>query len=211
MARARGGIVTKRIQTFFDERAADWDANQPSEFTERLRPIVAELELSRGQRVLDVGAGTGVLLPMLAREVEPDGFVVAIDVAYNMIRRAKAKQGGMPVAYVQGDITLSPMADQSFDWVICNSCFPHFDDQQQAMRSFMRALRPSGALVICHTQSREAINAFHRQVGGLVGGHELPDDAAMTALVAGADLQLVHLEDREDRYLLIARRPTDVC
>ncbi|HOH31927.1 MAG TPA: methyltransferase domain-containing protein, partial [Candidatus Hydrogenedentes bacterium] len=100
---------------------------------------------------------------------------------------------------------LSPFRKGVFDWVFCNSCFPHFEDQRGACDVMAGLLCPGGRLVICHSESREAINALHRSVGGIVGGHELPDDGTFRTMVRRAGLVLESLEDREDAFLLIAR------
>lgn len=200
--------MNQAIQAFFDAHAANWDADLSSEFFERLGQIVAELDIAPGSRVLDVGAGTGVLFPLLAPRVGEGGLIVAVDISGAMLREAQAKGRRMRVACLEADIMDLPMNAPGFDWVICNSCFPHFLDQARGLQQLAAVLKPSGQLVICHTQSRAAINDLHRTVGGTVGGHKLPDDRAMKTLIADAHLDLLPMEDRADRYLVLAQKPT---
>ncbi len=204
------------MRRFFDERASRWDAIVSPEHPVRLRRILRRLEIAPKARVLDVGCGTGVLYPILADMLDAEGVVVAVDAAFQMARAAAARMAAdspselAPARWaVQADIAAPPLANDLFDWVICNSCFPHFDDQLAALRAMGSLLRSNGLLAVCHTESRAAINAFHHSVGGLVGGHELPTATVMTEMTAQAGLELLSLEDETERYLLIARKSAD--
>ena len=142
----------------------------------RLREIVAGLTIAPGAAVLDVGCGTGVLLPLL-RERNGNGHVVALDLSGEMLKRALGK--GQPAIYVQGDAESLPLPEGIFDWVICNAVFPHFSDKSRALGELRRVLRAGGHLVICHTASRQAINEFHRSVGGVVAHDAIPGEGEM--------------------------------
>lgn len=198
------------VKAFFDERAAQWDTMISAGHGMRLERLLAPLPLKPSARVLDVGCGTGVLLPILAQRLDEQGCVVCIDLSGAMMRetlqRIRTLHPRPRCLPVQADVTAAPFPEGVFDWVICNSCFPHFQDQQQALLEMARLLRPDGTLVVCHSESRDAINTLHRNVGGIVGGHELPDDDTFRKLVHKAGLALTQLEDRHDGFLLVARR-----
>jgi ubiquinone/menaquinone biosynthesis C-methylase UbiE len=110
------------------------------------------------------------------------------------------------IACLQADAMTLPLRSASFDWVICNSVFPHFLDQEACARELSRMLAPGGSFVVCHSQSREAINAFHRSHGGLIGGHELPEEPEMRDMLRKADLETTRYENEEDHYLLVAKK-----
>lgn len=206
----RGGVSDKmslkRVQRFFDDRAAGWDAQVDPQNADQLAAIMSGLSIAPRARVLDVGCGTGVLLPFLARKLGPAGNAVAIDLSLHMLRqlRLKAPSG---VRCVQCDALQLPFQPGSFEWVICYSVFPHFEDQPSAVACLAEALAPGGRLVICHSKSRDAINAFHRTVGDVVGGHELLDSAHMRQMLQAAELTLLRLEDTPERYVVEAQRP----
>jgi ubiquinone/menaquinone biosynthesis C-methylase UbiE len=195
-----------KIQTFFDERAAGWDAAVPVEIVQRAREIIEGLGIAPGSRVLDVGCGTGVLVPMLREQLEGTGFVVATDVSMNMLREGRKKHGGALAGWVQSDAACLPLRERSFDWILCYSVFPHFLDRRGVVSLLARTLRPGGRLAVFHSKSREDINAFHRSVGGEVGGHELPGEPEMREILEGAGLDVERLENRSDRYLALAKR-----
>jgi len=199
--------LNRGIQVFFDGCAARWDADRPPESVERLGALVAELAIRPGSRILDVGTGTGVVLPALAPSLGEEGLIVALDLSWEMLRQAKARGGSHRIVCLQADVMDLPIASAFFDWIICYSVFPHFSNQHRGLAELSRTLKPGCRLVICHSQSREAINALHRSVGDVVGGHTLPDDPHMKALISEAGLHLTHLENRPDRYLVIAQKP----
>lgn len=196
-----------KIQAFFDQQAAGWDAGVPADVIQRAREILQGLGILPGSRVLDVGCGTGVLVPMLREQMKAAGFVVATDVSMNMLREGRHKYGGAFAGSMQSDAAHLPLRESSFDWILCYSVFPHFSDQRGVVAVLSVALRPGGRLAIFHSKSREDINAFHRSVGGEVGGHELPDEPEMREILEGAGLNVERLENRSDRYLALAVKP----
>ena len=189
---------------FFDRAAVEWDASEVEETHARLREIVAGLGIEPGSTVLDVGTGTGVLVPLLLEATDGKGQIVALDFSGEMLRRAQAK--GHPVAYVQGDAQRLPFPAYTFDWVICNAVFPHFPDKQRALGEISRVLRKGGRLVICHTASRQAINKFHHSAGGIVAHDTIPDEKVMRQLLREAGLGEVRVWDEPDRYLALGQR-----
>jgi ubiquinone/menaquinone biosynthesis C-methylase UbiE len=200
--RVSGGMMNHR--QFFDQVAAEWDELEVEETYTRLREIVAGLSIEPGSTVLDVGTGTGVLVPLLLEATDAMGRIVALDFSDEMLRHAQAK--GHPVAYVQGDAQRLPFPPQTFDWVICNAVFPHFPDKRHALSEASRVLREGGRLVICHTASRQTINEFHRSVGGVVAHDTIPGEKMMQQLLREAGLEKVRVQDEPDRYVALAQR-----
>lgn len=186
---------------YFDTIAAEWDNQLEEENLIRLQRIIAELNIKPGAKVLDVGCGTGVLLPFLLKRRSQ---VVALDFSWEMLKRAKIK--GYSAAYVQGDAHHLPLRDEIFDWVICNGVFPHFIDKSRALAEIRRVLRKGGQLIICHTSSRQAINEFHRSIGGAVANDIIPDAEEVRRLIRGAGLNRTVIREEPDLYLVLSCR-----
>lgn len=199
-------MLTLTHREYFDQKADLWDSLISTETKERLRLFVEELAISHGSQVLDVGTGTGVLLPYLVRAVGPQGRVVALDLAPRMLARARRKVTGRNVEFVEADVAAIPLPNESFDEVICNSAFPHFPEKIRASCEMARVLKPGGRLVIFHPESREAINQLHRSLGGVVANDLLPDEATMRTILAAAGLEVIKIEDTPHRYLVVGRK-----
>jgi ubiquinone/menaquinone biosynthesis C-methylase UbiE len=195
-----------QLQGYFDQLAPTWDKELTEEKLKRLANIVKELGIRPGYHVLDIGSGTGVLLPFLIAELGHEGKIVALDFSAEMLGQAQAKNFPPIVDFAQADVLAIPLADNSVDLAICNSVFPHFNDKVKALKEIARVLRDNGRLVICHTMSREAINQLHQSIGGVVASDLLPDESQLRGLIKQAGLKITHLEDSTKRYLVIAEK-----
>lgn len=194
--------LTRKTRDFFDALAPRWGGIMGDGHAERLRALLSPVLFDGARRVLDVGAGSGVLWPILRDRLGGAALLAAVDLSAAMLKQGPTDAAAPLVA----DGEELPFGDGAFDWVFCNSCFPHFTDQGAALAEMRRVLAPGGTLVVCHSESRAAINEIHRQTGGQVGGHELPEDEAMVLLARGAGLTPSLLLDGKQGYLFLAER-----
>ena len=109
-------------RAFFNERAARWDEKAHHD-PDKLSRIAALAGLAPGAAVLDVGTGTGVMLPLLRAGVGPTGRLIALDVAERMAARAREKHGAAAL-YLAADALCLPFAPGAFDVIMCYSVFP---------------------------------------------------------------------------------------
>ncbi len=191
---------------FFDEQAPAWDRIPPPQEAS-LRRVVELAGVAAGHRVLDVGAGTGVLGPLLLAAAGEEGQVVAFDISRGMIAQAAAKLSAGNLLLVQADVHRLPFPEGAFDRVICNAAFPHFGDRRGALGEMARVLGPGGVLVISHPIGRAAVNARHREAGGAVGEDRVPPPEVMEGLLREAGLVEIAVVDEPEFYLARARRP----
>jgi SAM-dependent methyltransferase len=194
-----GPAVDRR--EFFDRHAAGWDSGRDRELAERLRRVVADAGAVRGETVLDVGTGTGVLVPSILERVGPTGRVLAFDLSLPMLVEARQRVGAANVVLVQADVHHLCAPDAAFDRVICNAAFPHFEDRERALGELLRVLRGGGVLVVSHPTGREAVNARHRAAGGPVGQDRVPGPQAMAELLRSVGLRGVAVIDEPEFYL----------
>jgi len=209
MAASSVSRLAMQLQEYFDQLAPTWDEELTRERVKCLSSIVKELGIKPGYYVLDIGSGTGVLLPFLIAELGDEGKIVALDLSAEMLGQAKAKNFPPIVGFAQADILAIPLADNSVELAICNSVFPHFSDKVKALREIARVLRNNGRLVICHTMSRAMINHLHQSIGGVVAHHFLPHEFQLKELIKQAGLKVTHFEDGPERYLVVAEK--SVC
>jgi ubiquinone/menaquinone biosynthesis C-methylase UbiE len=122
------------------------------------RAVLDRAELQRGQRVLDVGCGTGNLVLSIKR-CHPDVDVVGLDPDPKALARARRKleRAHLRVELDQGFANALRYEDASFDRVFSSFMFHHLDaQQQQAMLSEVRrVLEPSGRFELVDFAGRE--------------------------------------------------------
>jgi ubiquinone/menaquinone biosynthesis C-methylase UbiE len=206
MAASSVNRLDMQLQEYFDELAPTWDKELTPERLKCLAKIIKELGIKPGDHVVDIGSGTGVLVPLLTAKLGTEGMVVALDVSVEMLVRAQAKDFPPIVGFAQADVMDIPLADDSMDLAVCNSALPHFGDKEKALEEIARVLRANGRLAICHTMSRQALNRLHQSIGGAVANDLLPDEFQLTSLIEKVGLRITHFEDGPERYLVIAEK-----
>ncbi len=189
-------------KAFFDHHAASWDERlRLSEQASRLRELAAAFELSPGDRVLDVGTGTGVLIPFLREAIGARGRLLAMDFSLKMLEQARKRRNGTRAAFVNAGVGMIPFRAGQFDRVTCFAAFPHFPDKNRALSEMVRVLDHNGLLVIAHLKSAEEINHYHTHVGGAVAHDHLPHSDALRDLMAAAGLERVAIVNEPGRFV----------
>ena len=137
---------------------------------------VEAMAIGPGNRVLDVGCGTGVFLPKLAEVVGADGSIVALDHVVGFLTEARELMAsghiGTPVQYVEGDALRLPFPDATFDACHTERVLIHLSDPNQCLREMRRVVRPGG-WVVCVEPDLDGMRIDH------------PDPAIARVVVAG--------------------------
>ena len=126
-----------------------------------LRPVadvlIGRAKPKAGERVLDVGCGSGATTIAFAREVAPSGHAFGVDVSAPMLAQAKATAPkDLPIDFALADATVYPFDPASFDVLASRFGVMFFADPALSFTNMRRALRPSGRLAfICWREPRE--------------------------------------------------------
>ena len=194
-------------KTFFDRHASAWDKElQYTEKSATLREVVRSFDLKGGERVLDVGTGTGILLPLLRQAIGRAGSLAAMDFSFEMLRKAEVRSAAAKGFLINAGVGLIPFKADWFDRVTCFSAFPHFPDKKRALQEMARVLKPGGRVLIAHLHSVEEMNRFHQEVGGAVARDRLPEPQEMELLMRECGLCDISIENRPGRFLARARK-----
>lgn len=106
------------------------------------------LEMARpapGERVLDVGCGTGVFTLAL---LNAGARVTGLELSLPMLRRAGNKAAGRPFHMVRGDMRTLPFADAAFDKTVSVTAIEFLGDARGAVAELFRVTRPGGLVVV---------------------------------------------------------------
>jgi ubiquinone/menaquinone biosynthesis C-methylase UbiE len=135
----------------FDQRAATYDSGWLGRMHHEISSRVADLALRQDpapRRVLDVGAGTGYLLNLLASRLPDADEFVGVDAAPSMVAAARARTADERVRFVQGTAERLPVDDGGYDLVVSATSFDHWQDQGVGLAECRRALAAGGRLVL---------------------------------------------------------------
>jgi len=132
----------------------DWLEQQAADpwMQQIARRTLSFLALRAGTRVLEVGCGTGVFLPVLARAVAPTGQVVGIDHSGTFLEDARRRlvdvEWASLVTVQQADAYHLPFATASFDAAHAEHVLEHLDDPDAVLEEVRRVVKPGGWIVV---------------------------------------------------------------
>jgi arsenite methyltransferase len=166
-------------------------------------------DLSEGERVIDLGSGSGMDLFFAAERVGRLGSVVGVDFTAEQLEKARRiaeASGYSQVEFREGRIERLPAEDESFDCVISNGVINLAPEKQAVFAEAARVLRPGGRLaiadIISEQQMKESIVCDADLWASCIGGASQQD--AYRAAIEGAGLRIEEI--RENPYEFISER-----
>jgi SAM-dependent methyltransferase len=183
-----------------------WAAGLERQLAPVADALFAAAALRPGERVLDVGCGTGSTTRRAAGEVGPNGRVVGLDVSAEMLAAAAAepeRDGAAPLEWVAADVVTWQPDGRAFDVVLSRFGVMFFSDPAAAFTRMSTATRPGGRLAMAVWARRDESELFavplHAALGELSrrgvpvqappaddGPFSLHDPATVTALLTAA-------------------------
>ncbi|MDD3726471.1 MAG: class I SAM-dependent methyltransferase [Candidatus Ratteibacteria bacterium] len=191
-------MITKK--EFFNNLADRWDKEDIVDI-EKYRRIISEADIKKGQNILDVGTGTGVLIPYIL-EREKEVHIFAIDFAEKMIEKFRSKGFSLNVQSFVMDIRKTTFEDNFFDRIIVNSCFPHFEEKPLVLREIHRLLKTDGIFIISHPTGRKFINELHKKTHPLIEEDIIWDISSLKVFIEPFGFNLVKEIDEDDFFLI---------
>jgi SAM-dependent methyltransferase len=175
------------------EMATAWDGDEGEQWTDyadqydavaepHLRRLMDAARIAAGDRVLDIGCGTGESTRRAARETA-SGSALGVDLSGRMLTRAEERgraEGLTNVAFLQADVQVHRFDERTFDVVISRFGAMFFNEPVAAFRNIAKAMRPGGGLALLTWQElakNEWLTSFR---GALAAGRTLPVPPAGT-------------------------------
>ena len=150
---------------FFDKLAPVWDENEIMSTSERVEYILDYMDLRAGQSVLDLGTGTGVLLPYIAKRVGNNGKIVGVDYSKEMLARAYKKFKGLSPSpeLLNLDFERENIPGE-YDRIILYCVYPHLHNPEETLKWLIKVnLRENGKLFIAFPCVEDFINNIHKE------------------------------------------------
>lgn len=196
---------------FFNERAPAWmDTCYTDHVPGTAGPVQTKIErlmthlpLTEGSIVADIGCGAGILVPELLARIGREGRLYEVDFADRMIAENRRRHPDPRIRFLAVDV-MDLALDSPCDAVIVFACFPHFDDQQAALRQLRSLLAANGTLAIAHFASSRELNSFHGTAPPAVADDRLPDAATVADMLRDAGLSVREAFEEPGFYLVSA-------
>jgi len=141
----------------YDRKAAqaiEISYQTPEVINQRMQTLSA-MSLRSGERVLDAGCGTGLLIQGMVSAVGENGQIVGIDFSNDMLDVARERfQSIDRVSLQQASVTDLPLESESFDAASCTQTLLYVDDVEKAISELYRVLKPGGRIAVLETDWR---------------------------------------------------------
>jgi len=192
---------------FFEEQAKWWDEVISGVGDEKISMLFENVSIFKGDKIVDIGTGTGLLIPYLSKAVGSKGVVYALDFSPAMLRVAKSKFGHLKnVGFICADVTEMSLPCL-VNMAVCNGCFPHFPDEIGALKAIFDGLLPGGTLVVSHLSNRDEINQKHIEIGGEIAKDLIPELSELEAMLKRVGFKPVVMFEEDNIYYAKAVKP----
>ena len=153
------------------------------------KAVVQALQLRPGERVLEVGVGTGLSLPLYPADVTITGIDVSHEMLEKARRRVSRRQLKNVEALIEMDAERMSFADASFDKIVAMYVLPVVENPQQLLHELHRVCRPDGEIfIVNHVRSdNRVIAAFEKGLARFSDTIGFRPDFEVRDMVSDAD------------------------
>jgi SAM-dependent methyltransferase len=183
----------------FDKLVHMFEPPLPEGVPERLARIVAAANIREGDTVLDVGTGTGILVPLIQKH-RPEK-IYACDLSLKMLAQLKRNYTG--VNTIHADVRDVDLPDATVDVVFINACYPNIADKDGTFWKLSRMMKPSGRAVISHPLGKRFVEVLRKTWPFALD--DFPERAEAGKLFAPYGMTVSLIVDKPDLYILVIR------
>ncbi len=121
-----------------------------------LETLAERIDLEAGDKLMDLGGGTGQLIDFLPEEAD----ITLVDSSEDMLARARKKYNNGKVDIVKGRGDDLPQADDEFDYIVIADALHHFDEINGTIQELDRVLKPGGEIIILEFNPGSLLTKF---------------------------------------------------
>ncbi|MBW1769016.1 MAG: class I SAM-dependent methyltransferase [Deltaproteobacteria bacterium] len=184
----------------FDKLYHLFEPPLPEGVPERLEKIVANGNIAKGDTVLDVGSGTGILIPII-KKYKP-GSIYACDLSKRMLEQLK--ENYPYVKTIMADVRDLKLPKGSIDVVFINACYPNIVDKAGAFSNISRMMKAKGRIVISHPLGRAFILLLKNRAPFPLD--EFPEEPEAGVLLKPFGFEIEIFIDEPGIYILVATK-----
>jgi ubiquinone/menaquinone biosynthesis C-methylase UbiE len=192
---------TNQLQRdFFSKLIHVFDPPLPEGVPKRLKNIVASAKIAKGHVVLDVGTGTGILVPLI-QAYGPEA-IFACDLSEAMLAHLEKQY---PYAKtIAADVSDLVLPDESIDIVFLNACYPNIVDKPRSFKNISRMTRSGGRTIISHPMGKSFIDSLKKKSPFPLD--DFPEESEAEALLEPYRFKVQEFIDEPEIYILIATK-----
>lgn len=192
--------MNEEIKNYFDLHSASWDEAEVSTEEER-RAFLSFIDIKEGDKVLDLGCGTGVITRLLLEKAKRE--VIGLDLSPKMIEIAKKKAEMQPLLNFQSGDFLD-FKEGDFDWIIVFNAYPHFLDRESFKKKALSLLDKGGKLVIAHNIGRVVLAKHHSGSVNIYSRDLLPPKEEANFFFP--EMKIILSDETKDSYRIILEK-----
>ncbi len=184
----------------FDQLYHLFEPPLPEGVPERLDKIVSNGNIAKGDTVLDVGSGTGILIPII-KKYKP-GSIYACDLSKRMLEQLK--ENYPYVKTIMADVRDLKLPKGSIDAAFLNACYPNIVDKAGTFSNISRMMKAKGRIVISHPLGKAFILSLKN--GAPFPLTEFPEEPEAGALLKPFGFEVETFIDEPRLYILVATK-----
>jgi len=199
-------LSVKRInciqKNFFSKLTHLFGHPLPHGVQERLEKIVASAHIKKGDIILDVGSGTGILISII-KKYDPQK-IYACDLSDAMLEKLQNKY---PLAItIMSDVSDLRLENSSINVVFVNACYSNLADKKKALINISRMTKTGGHLIISHPMGKSFIDMLKTKSPFPLDDFPSHEEAIKTLKSFG--FKITKFIDENKLYLLVAKKIT---
>ena len=192
--------VNRVQRNLFDKLYLRFEPPLPEGVPERLETIIAHGKITKGDTVLDVGSGTGILIPAI-KKFKPDR-IHACDLSEVMVEQLNKNYPH--VETIVSDVRDLRLPDSSIDVVFINACYPNIVDKAGAFSNISRMMKTEGRILISHPLGKSFILSLKDVTPFPLD--EFPEEQEAEALLKPFGFEIETYIDEPKLYILVATK-----